>query len=63
MVKVVIYEYVFLHFHIFCPSLWQITTLSAKDHQANKGGLLILMFHDEEEGKQKINLRDPNWFL
>ena len=53
----------FLHFHIFCPSLWQITTLSAKDHQPNKGGLLILMFHDEEEGTQKINLRDPNWFL
>ena len=54
----------FLHFHIiFCPRLWQITTLSAKDHQPNKGGLLILMFHDEEEGTQKIYLRDPNWFL
>ena len=64
VVKVVIYEYVtFLHFDIFCPCFWQITTLSAKDHQPNKGGLLILMFHDEEEGTQKMNLRDPNWFL
>ena len=52
----------FLHFHIFCPSLWQITTLSAKDHQPNKGGFLILMFHEEEEGTKR-KVRVPNWFL
>ena len=55
VVKVVIYEYVtFLHFDIFCPCFWQITTLSAKDHQPNKGGFLILMFHEEEEEQKEI---------